>query len=379
MAIVVRHLVFWAGLVALPMLALPVVGCQSKTDRTETSAAAEPLAVEDVDFSGKRITILVPNREGGPLDTYVRVIGPALVAELPGNPTLVVRNIPGSGNMAGANFFDSQAEPDGLTLLGVSSATYLNYAMGHRAAQYALKKYVPVVVSPQGVIVYALPEVVGDNDNAIQGARDYGRMIFGGHSPTSSELRHLLAFHLLGLNVRGVWGLASGPRRLAFMRGEVHVSLDSASTYLEAVKPMIANGSAVPLFSYGIRQEEEFARDPIAPDLPTFWELYAERTGHPLSGIERRAFDSLYATILANKGLVLPEGTPDAIRDVYRNAIDRVLAQPELVEKISADVGPYPFYLRDDADAAHLAASTMDQEVRSWLEKFLAENHPTNF
>jgi len=379
MTTAIRNSATITGLIAMALTTFTFVGCQRDADGLANSSAAESLVADEVDFSGQRITILVPNREGGPLDTYVRVIGPALVEELPGNPTLVVRNIPGSGNMAGANFFDSRAEPDGLTLLGVSSATYLNYAMGHKSAQYALKKYVPVVISPQGVVVYALPEVVGDSDSPIQGARDFGRMIFGGHSPTSSELRHLLAFHLLGLNVRGVWGLASGPRRLAFLRGEVQVSLDSASTYLEAVKPMIANGAAVPLFSYGIKRQEEFVRDPIAPELPTFWELYEERTGHPLSGIERKAFDSLYATILANKGLVLPQGTSDAIRDVYRNAIERVLADPELVEKICSDVGPYPFYLQADAEAAHLAAATMDQDVRSWLKEFLAENHSTNF
>jgi tripartite-type tricarboxylate transporter receptor subunit TctC len=367
------------GLVVLAVTSGVFSRLQDEADDVAGLAVRSSGATAPVDFSGKRITIIVPNREGGALDTYARVIGPALVAELPGSPSLVIRNIPGSGNMAGANHFQARSAPDGLTLLSVSSAAYLNYAMGHKAAKYELANYIPVLISPQGVVVYVRPELAGDGDDPIQGVRDYGQMIFGGHSPTSSELRHLLAFHLLDIDVRGVWGLASGPRRLAFMRGEVHVSLDSASTYLKAVKPMIDAGEAVPLFSYGIRQDGKFVRDPIAPELRTFWEAHEEWRGRPLEGIERKAFDSLYATVLANKGLVLPEGTPDAIVEVYREAMERVIANPEVATRIQFDVGPYPMYIREEAETAHAQAAAMDEDVRTWLKDFLAEHHPVNF
>ena len=52
-------------------------------------------AAQAVDFSGKRITLIVPTREGGGTDVYGRAIGPFLARFLPGNPTLVIRNIPG--------------------------------------------------------------------------------------------------------------------------------------------------------------------------------------------------------------------------------------------------------------------------------------------
>jgi tripartite-type tricarboxylate transporter receptor subunit TctC len=336
-------------------------------------------ATAQVDFSGHRITVVVPSSEGGTLDTYVRVIAPALIAELPGSPSLVIQNIPGSGTMAGANQFEVRADPDGLTLLGVTTTTYLNYVFGRKAAKYSLDNYIPITVSPQGVVVYVRPEVAGEGQDPIQSARDHGKMIFGGHSPTSAELRHLVAFDLLGIDIKGVWGLASGPRRLAFLRGEIQINLDSASSFLNAVKPMIAAGEAVPLFSYGIKQDGKYVRDPIAPDLPTFWEAYEERHGRPLEGIEREVFDTLYATVLANKGLVLPDGTPDNIVEIYRKAMERVLANPEVVAKIRSGIGPYPIYTRKDAEAAHSLATTMSDDVRAWLKVFLSENYPTNF
>ena len=176
------------------------------------SIAVHPVgATEQVDFSGQRITVVVPTSEGGALDTYVRVMAPALIAELPGSPSLVIQNIPGSGTLAGANQFERRADPDGLTLLGVTATTYFNYVFGRKSAKYSLANYIPITVSPQGVVVYVRPEVAGDGQGPIQSARDYGKMIFGGHSPTSAELRHLMAFDLLDIDVKSVWGLGSGP------------------------------------------------------------------------------------------------------------------------------------------------------------------------
>ena len=92
-------------------------------------------ATAQVDFTGKRITIIVPASEGGTSDTYARIVGPALTAELPGSPTLVIQNIPGTGTMAGANQFEQRAAPDGLTLLSITTATYLNHVFTHKAAK----------------------------------------------------------------------------------------------------------------------------------------------------------------------------------------------------------------------------------------------------
>jgi len=331
------------------------------------------------DFAGRRITVIVPAGEGGTSDTYARIIGPALAAELPGSPTLVIQNIPGAGTMAGANQFEHRAAPDGLTLLSITTATYLNHVFAHKAAQYSLDRYIPIVVNPQGVVVYARPEVTGTGQDPIQSVRDHGRLIFGGHSPTSAELRHLVAFNLLGIEVKGVWGMASGLRRLAFLRGEVQICLDTASSYLDAVLPLIADGEAVPLFSYGIKQDGEFVRDPIAPDLITFWEAYEKRHGGPLDGIEREVFDSLYATVLANKALVLPQGTPDHIVETYRKAIERALAKPAVTKKIRSGLGPYPIYTGSDAQEAHSLATTMSADARAWLKTFLADHYDTNF
>ena len=46
-----------------------------------------------VDYSGKTVTMWIPFKAGGGSDTWARAIGPAFSANLPGNPTVVVKNV----------------------------------------------------------------------------------------------------------------------------------------------------------------------------------------------------------------------------------------------------------------------------------------------
>ena len=56
-----------------------------------------PLKVGAVDFSGKSVTLSIAFSVGGGSDRWARVYAPYLSKYLPGNPTVVVRNMPGGG------------------------------------------------------------------------------------------------------------------------------------------------------------------------------------------------------------------------------------------------------------------------------------------
>jgi tripartite-type tricarboxylate transporter receptor subunit TctC len=330
----------------------------------------------EVSFAGKRITIIVSDTEGTSSDRYARVIGPALARALPGAPTVVIRNVPGSGSMAGLNQFQQRARPDGLTLATTTTSQYLNFAFGNPGVAFDLKQYVPILINAQGVYVYTTPAAVRGAGTAIQNIRAYqGELRFGATSPTSAELRQLLAFDLLGIRISPVWGLGSAVQRLAFMRGETQINMDSGISYLEVVKPLINEGRAVALFSYGTVINGKLVRDPLAPEVPTIWELYREVRGAEMSGIQRRALDALSNTLLANKGLVLPAGTPPAMVEAYRVAIDRMVGDAEIRAQMERQFGPYPMFVRDEAIKRYRAAVLMDPVALEFLRKFAREKH----
>ena len=85
-----------------------------------------------VDFSGKKIELIVPYREGGGSDTYARLFTPFLQKYLPGKPKILIRNFPGGGSIKGSNKFEKRARPDGTSFVVTSSSTMVAQLFGVR-------------------------------------------------------------------------------------------------------------------------------------------------------------------------------------------------------------------------------------------------------
>src|SRR5215207_11697618 len=79
-------------------------------------------AEDTPDFKGKTVTVIASFEAGGPYDFYSRLVARFLGAHLPGNPTVIVQNMPGAGGLRGANYLYNVAVHDG-TALGVVSQT----------------------------------------------------------------------------------------------------------------------------------------------------------------------------------------------------------------------------------------------------------------
>lgn len=67
-------------------------------------------------YKGKQIRVIVPSASGGGFDLYARYVARHLGKHIPGNPTLVVQNMPGAGGLAAANHLYTRASKDGLTI-----------------------------------------------------------------------------------------------------------------------------------------------------------------------------------------------------------------------------------------------------------------------
>ena len=84
-------------------------------------------AQAETDFSGKTIEWVIPFGEGGGSTKWARFYAPLLSEAMPGNPTVVIKNMPGAGSTKGANWFAANAKPDGMTILGTSGSTQFQF------------------------------------------------------------------------------------------------------------------------------------------------------------------------------------------------------------------------------------------------------------
>src|SRR5215471_10230912 len=101
-------------------------------------ASAQPAA----DFyKGKSVTMVVSTSSGGGYDTMARAIARHVGKHLPGEPNILVRNMPGAGGITAMNWLYNTAEKDGTVLGLVSNSTPLDPLFGTREARYDATKF----------------------------------------------------------------------------------------------------------------------------------------------------------------------------------------------------------------------------------------------
>jgi tripartite-type tricarboxylate transporter receptor subunit TctC len=92
-------------------------------------------------YKGQTLRVIVAFTPGGAYDTWARMITKHLDKYIPGNPTIVVQNMPGAGSISAANYFTSIAKPDGLTIGLISSALYFDQLIGRKEVNFDWSKF----------------------------------------------------------------------------------------------------------------------------------------------------------------------------------------------------------------------------------------------
>lgn len=351
------------------------VGALALAVAAATGVASVPASAE-VSFAGKRIVWVVPSREGGGTDTLARFLVPFFKKHLPGNPTIVVQNIPGKGTLPGINQYWHTAKDDGLMVLSMTTGGQTNAAFGHKAVQYKLSKFKVLMGVPQGTFVYGQPSlgISGPGDvAALLKAGEKKALTFGGQSPTSAEVRMLVAWDALGVNAKPVWGLSRGKSRKAFMRKEFDLMYDTASGWIKRARKLVEKKQAVPLFTFGVENEDgAIVRDPVEPDLPTFLEVYEKVHGKKFTGLPYKAWHATFSIAVMNsKAIVMHPKTRPDVYAAYERTVQNILNDPDFKKAKKKWIGIYEISTGQRAQKILKSGADLDPEVCGWLTNFL--------
>jgi tripartite-type tricarboxylate transporter receptor subunit TctC len=103
-------------------------------------SAAE--AAEDSFFAGKTISLYAGMPAGGGVDDEMRVVARHFTKFIPGNPSIIARNMPGAGAVVLANYLRHSAAPDGLTLgMPTRSGFLLSNIVSQSGIKYDLRDF----------------------------------------------------------------------------------------------------------------------------------------------------------------------------------------------------------------------------------------------
>ncbi|MDI7258759.1 MAG: hypothetical protein QME90_02435 [Thermodesulfobacteriota bacterium] len=288
------------------------------------------IAAKESYYQGKTITIVVGYGAGGGADMFSRLMSRHLGRFLPGNPNLVVRNMSGGDGLIAANYAYKSAKPNGLTVFTSSGGnTGANY-LRPKGTEHYLEKMIPVISTSQGSVLVVKPNI------GIKEPKDLytcTELIFGGTGPVGgSEAHFFWAFQFMGLQLKkGVYGYeSSGAARMGFFSGELNTNAATTISYNNTLKAYVQRGEALPVCQSGLVDASgNIVREPAAPDVPTYPELYQQVKGNAPSGIAWEAYKLVLAGSTYDKTLLLPPATPEEIVDIWRKAVLEMVKDPK--------------------------------------------------
>jgi tripartite-type tricarboxylate transporter receptor subunit TctC len=106
-------------------------------------------------YEGKTIRLIVGFSAGGGFDTYSRLIARHLGRHIPGNPAVVVENMPGAASLVAANHVYNIAKPDGLTILNFHGNQVINQIIGKPGIEFDARKFEYIGIPTQDNVACA--------------------------------------------------------------------------------------------------------------------------------------------------------------------------------------------------------------------------------
>ncbi|SFR15525.1 tricarboxylate transporter [Poseidonocella sedimentorum] len=341
-------------------------------------ASVSAQAVGAQDFAGETIEYVIPFSESGGSAKWANFYAPLLSEALPGSPTMVVRYRPGAGSTEGANWFQGQQdEGDGMLIFGDSGSTKFPYLLGDPRVRYEYADWQPVVASATGGVVYLPPDLAERYDGDMDDLKEEF-YLYGSQGATTLDLVPLLAFKMLGLQVDPVFGVKGrGDGRLMFERGEANIDYQTSSAYLANVTPLVEQGLAVPIFSWGsLNEDGVIVRDPTFPDLPSFKEVCEATEGCETEGTAWDAWKAFFVAGFANqKTIFLPQSASAEVYDAYVAAAKEVVSAPDFAERAEVQLGVYPQLVGAPAVEATKQATAISPEAKKFVLDWLAEDY----
>jgi tripartite-type tricarboxylate transporter receptor subunit TctC len=262
-------------------------------------------------FPDKPLKLIVPFAPGGSTDMVARLLAERMGPFL--GKTVIVENRGGAGGTLGADAV-AKAPPDGYTIGMATMSTHgANPAVYSKLPYDPIKDFTPVtnVLSVPSVFVVhpSLPVKSMQEFVALAKAAP-GKYSFA--SPGNGTLGHANIenfMHLAGIELLHVPYKGAGPATSDALAGMVNAMTDN----LPSMLPHIKSGKLRPLAVLAPQ------RSPLLPDVPTYKELgFADMT-------EGGWF-----------GLVVPNGTPQAVVQIIHDAAHKAMATPEFKERTAA-------------------------------------------
>jgi len=312
-------------------------------------------------YNGKQLRLVVSTDPGGAYDTYARLLSQILKDYIPGNPTIIVQNMPGASGLKAANYMATSALRDGTVIAATHAGVLTAQLTAPGAATFEagrLSWIGSITTDPfVGYVWHTTPiKTLADTRTT--------EVIMGGVSVGSASVDYgILARDLFGLKLKLVNGYkSSNDVKLAMERGEVQGAFANGWSSIRNAEPeWIRDGKIRIIVQHG------FQPLPELPDVPLLISLAR-------SDSDRQALMFMLARQEAAKPYFAPPDVPAERLAVLRRAFDATVRDPHfqaLAAKASLTIeGPMT---GEELAALVAKVSKTPPEVVARINRMLAE------
>ncbi|MEA3024790.1 MAG: hypothetical protein QOF91_75 [Alphaproteobacteria bacterium] len=290
-------------------------------------ALAFPAHAQSVEefYRGRSITILVGFTAGGGYDLYARLLGRHMGRHIPGNPTIVVQNMPGAGSMKAAQFVYGIAAKDGLTLATVSRGVVTDPLLSGANIDPTKLTWLGTITSETSVCatwktspVKAWPDMF---------AREFS--LGGSAVGADPDTFALILRNVFGAKVKLVTGYPGGNDiNLAMERQEVDGRCGWSWTSLKSQKTWLPQINVLAQFN--------LEKNPDLPDVPMALERAA-------SDVQRQVLRLLIAGQYVGRPFFTSPDIPADRKAALRAAFDATMKDPQFLAdatKLDLEISP---------------------------------------
>jgi len=282
-------------------------------------------------FRGKTLTIYVGLSAGGGYDMNARLVSRHIGKYIPGNPLVVVRNMPGAGGLVMTNHVSNVAPRDGLHLGAPQRGVPFEPLLG----QDSKAKFDPRSLNWIGSVNSDTSLAIVHKRTGIktwQDLRNRDTIIAGTGVGTESVVVPYVLRNLMGLKFKVIAGFPGGSEmNLSMARGEVDGRGTFSWTSLKPnYKEWLESGDYVMLFQMGLRKHRDL------PDVPLVIDLADSDDLKRLLKIQFTAFE-------LGRPIFAAEGVPADRIAILRKAFDESMKDKDLIleaEKSDQEVNP---------------------------------------
>lgn len=293
-------------------------------------AFASPALSQANFYEGKTIRIVCALGTGGGYDSYARLASRHLGKHIPGNPTIVVQNMPGAGGIVAANHIYNVAPKDGTSIGALHANIALAQVTDTANLEYDVRKIIWVGRQVSGGLdIHHTWHTTGVKsfDDLLK-----REVVFGGGGPTSSSIVEANAINkLMGGKLKILGGYkGTAETTLALERGEI----DMASKNWELIR--VQHTDWLKEKKINLIVQFSVQRHPELPDLPTILEVSKDEK-------TKQVWRLVLSPVQIGYALSMAPGVPADRVATIRKAFDAMLNDAEFkadAEKAKLDLEP---------------------------------------